>query len=104
MVYWTHGEKMDHYEGGMNMSLTVGIILGVVEALILLLMVRLWLPEVSMQLSLLLLHSLRLRSSSPIRSICFSLLQELVSRLLKILLMTAEITIPKLPELYRFRL
>ena len=39
MVYWTHGEKMDQYKGGMNMSLTVGIILGVVAALILLLMV-----------------------------------------------------------------
>ena len=39
MVYWTHGEKMDQYKGGMNMSLTVGIILGVVAALILLLLV-----------------------------------------------------------------
>ena len=39
MVYSAHGEKMDQYKGGMNMSLTVGIILGVVAALILLLLV-----------------------------------------------------------------
>ena len=39
MVYLAHGEKMDQYKGGMNLSMTVGIILGVVAALILLLLV-----------------------------------------------------------------